>query len=176
MSGAGATGQVPACRDRIEALARVLRGQGGRVVVAATRRPVRTGAPDVGDAAAGAPDWQALVGPADVDDVVTAKGLDAFFGSDLELVLHTTGTRRLLLAGAPLETSVHSTLRTANDRGIECLLLQDACVPADAGLRTASLSMVEMSGGVFGAVGSAGGAARSARTDSVLTDTALWRP
>ncbi len=44
-------------------------------------------------------------------------------------------------------------MRDANDRGYECLLVLDACVPIDPDLVTASVSSIEMSGGIFGAVG-----------------------
>jgi nicotinamidase-related amidase len=44
-------------------------------------------------------------------------------------------------------------MRSANDRGYECLLVADACRPVDPALRAPALSMIEMSGGIFGAVG-----------------------
>ena len=88
---------------------------------------------------------------ADVE--VAAGGVDGFYASDLDLVLRTGRVRRLLLAGVGLETCVHSTMRDANDRGYECLLVLDACVPVDASLVPASVSSIEMSGGIFGAVG-----------------------
>lgn len=87
------------------------------------------------------------------DDTVTAEGVDGFFGSALESRLRRGGVERLLLVGSWLETSVHSTMRTANDMGFECLLVVDACVPGDEALVAASVSMIEMSGGIFGAVG-----------------------
>ena len=68
-------------------------------------------------------------------------------------MLRTGRIRRLLLAGVGLETCVHSTMRDANDRGYECLLVLDACVPIDPSLVPASVSSIEMSGGIFGAVG-----------------------
>jgi nicotinamidase-related amidase len=86
---------------------------------------------------------------------VHAGGIDAFYGSDLDLILRTAGIVRLLLAGCDLETSVHSTMRDANDRGYECLLVVDACAAVDQGLVAAAVSMIEMSGGIFGAVGRA---------------------
>ena len=46
-------------------------------------------------------------------------------------------------------------MRAANDMGYECLLLEDAVVPADPRLVSAALSSIEMSGGIFGAVGRA---------------------
>ena len=44
-------------------------------------------------------------------------------------------------------------LTRANDMGFECLLVVDACAPGDEGLVAGSVSMIEMSGGIFGAVG-----------------------
>jgi hypothetical protein len=85
--------------------------------------------------------------------VSTAAGVDGFFGSDLEHRLHRTRRDHLLVAGFGLEATVHSTMRSANDRGFECLLLADASAPLDESLTGPSLHMVEMSGGIFGAVG-----------------------
>src|SRR3546814_10000875 len=87
------------------------------------------------------------------DTTISSQGVDGFFGSPLESVLRQARIERLLLVGAWLETSVHSTMRTANDMGFECLLVVDACAPGDATLTANSVSMIEMSGGIFGAVG-----------------------
>lgn len=84
---------------------------------------------------------------------VTSTGVDGFFGSPLDATLRALGRDQLLLSGQWLETSVHSTMRSANDRGYECLLVLDACVPYDTGLVAAARSQIEMSGGIFGAVG-----------------------
>ena len=85
--------------------------------------------------------------------VVAAAGIDAFFGSPLDPVLRSLGADLLLLVGLGLETTVHSTMRSANDRGYECLLVVDACAPLDPDAVPSAVSMVEMSGGIFGAVG-----------------------
>jgi nicotinamidase-related amidase len=85
--------------------------------------------------------------------VVTAAGLDGFYGSALDATLRSAGRDRLLLAGLGLEGPVHSTLRSANDRGYECLLVADACSCVDPGLRAGAINSVLMSGGIFGAVG-----------------------
>ena len=84
---------------------------------------------------------------------VSAAGIDGFYGGPLDAVLRAAGCDLLLLAGLGLETTVHSTMRSANDRGYECLLVIDACASSDTGLVPAAISMVEMSGGIFGAVG-----------------------
>jgi nicotinamidase-related amidase len=83
---------------------------------------------------------------------VDSIGIDGFFGTPLDAHLRRHGVERLILTGAGLETCVHSTMRSANDRGYECLLVLDATLPHDPDLAAASVSMIEMSGGIFGAV------------------------
>jgi nicotinamidase-related amidase len=85
--------------------------------------------------------------------VSTAAGIDGFYGSDLDHLLRADGRDHILLAGFGVEGPVHSTMRSANDRGYECLLLADACASLDPELTTAAHHIVEMSGGIFGAVG-----------------------
>lgn len=85
--------------------------------------------------------------------VLIAAGHDGFHGSPLDTVLRRHGRTHLLVAGLGFETTVHSTLRRANDRGYECLVVADACLSGDPSLRGASVSSIEMSGGIFGAVG-----------------------
>lgn len=87
------------------------------------------------------------------DHHVTSAGVDGFYGGPLDRLLRSQGRDQLVVTGAWLETAVHSTLRSANDRGYECLLVLDACIPYDAALVAASRSQIEMSGGIFGAVG-----------------------
>lgn len=86
-------------------------------------------------------------------DSVTAAGIDGFFGGPLDMVLRSVHCDLILLVGLGLEAAVHSTMRSANDRGYECLLVVDACAPLDPDLVAPATSMVEMSGGIFGAIG-----------------------
>lgn len=88
-----------------------------------------------------------------VDLVVRAAGIDGFHGGPLDATLRTAGITHLVLSGYGLEAPVHSTLRSANDRGYECLLVGDACAPLDTDVAAAALHMVTMSGGIFGAIG-----------------------
>lgn len=81
-----------------------------------------------------------------------ASGWDAFFETPLDTVLRSAGRDLLLLAGGWLEVGVHSTMRSANDRGYECLLVPTACIAIDEVTRAATISSTEMSGGIFGAV------------------------
>lgn len=132
-------------------LARAVRRSGGTVIAAIAQQPPRRGRPSPPGGAA--PSDGLVPAGVEPDEIVRAGGLDAFHGSDLDLVLRTRGIARLLLAGDGLETAVHSTMRDANDRGYECLLVIDACAAVDERLVPAAVSMVEMSGGIFGAVG-----------------------
>jgi biuret amidohydrolase len=126
-----------------------LRRAGGVAIRVRTRRASSTrpfGATASGFSAEG-------TGGIPADATVISQGVDGFYGSPLESILRQGGIERVLLVGAWLETSVHSTMRTANDMGFECLLVVDACAPGDAELVANSVSMIEMSGGIFGAVG-----------------------
>jgi len=95
--------------------------------------------------------------PTDDDHhVVAVHGIDGFGGSQLDLMLRTTRRTHLLVAGNGIEGPVHSTLRSANDRGYECLLVTDACTALTTDLAEASAKTVTMSGGIFGAIGTTG--------------------
>ncbi|HAM27757.1 MAG TPA: hypothetical protein DCP11_13965 [Microbacteriaceae bacterium] len=137
--------------DSIRALTATIRSVGGAVVHVATAPPRGESAPTGFDDDRESP----IVDLVDGDQLVTSSGIDGFFGSSLDATLRRQGIDRLILVGSPLETSVHSTMRSANDRGYECLLVADCCLAYDDDLVAAALSMIEMSGGIFGAVGSA---------------------
>lgn len=127
-------------------LEETVRGAGGLVVRVGVRPPLRPAGPPV------APSSRAPGKAPDCD--VAAAGWDGFHGSGLDDLLRAAGRDLLALTGCCLELGVHSTMRSANDRGYECLLVADACAAADPTLAGAALSMIEMSGGIFGAVGS----------------------
>ena len=84
---------------------------------------------------------------------VGSLGLDGFWGGPIDGVLRAAGRTHLLVVGHGLEGPVHSLLRSANDRGYECLLVTDACSPLTDDLAHAAASTVTMSGGIFGAIG-----------------------
>lgn len=134
----------------ISLAARALRSAGARVVAVTVgasaggrRGPVFTPEPEA---------VEPLIA-ASADAIVSTPGLDGFYASPLEPLLRSWGCDRLAVCGLGAETAVDCTVRSANDRGFECLTLTDAVAPHDPALAARTHHSITMSGGIFGAIG-----------------------
>lgn len=84
------------------------------------------------------------------ETVIPKPGKGAFYNTNLEFLLKTQNISHLIVAGVTTEVCVQTTLREANDRGYECLLVEDATASYFPEFKQATLAMVRAQGGIVG--------------------------
>ena len=88
--------------------------------------------------------------PAPGEPVVDKPGKGAFYATDLDSLLHNRGVRQLVVCGVTTEVCVNTTVREANDRGYDCLVLEDCVGSYFPEFQAAALKMIKAQGGIFG--------------------------
>ena len=84
------------------------------------------------------------------EPVVDKPGKGAFFATDLDAILKHGGVRHLVVCGVTTEVCVNTTVREANDRGYDCLVLEDCVASYFPEFQKAALAMIKAQGGIFG--------------------------
>ena len=87
------------------------------------------------------------------EPVVDKPGKGAFYATDLDAILRSRGIQQLVVCGVTTEVCVTTTVREANDRGYDCLVLEDCVASYFPDFHRSALDMVKAQGGIFGWVG-----------------------
>jgi len=88
--------------------------------------------------------------PAPGEPVIDKPGKGAFYATDLDAMLHNRGIRQLVVCGVTTEVCVNTSVREANDRGYDCLVLEDCVGSYFPEFQVAALNMIKAQGGIFG--------------------------
>lgn len=89
------------------------------------------------------------------EPILDKPGKDAFYSTDLELMLRTRGIKSVFICGVTTEVCVQSTAREANDRGFEVLIPEDACASYFPEFHKAAIDMMKAQGAIVAWVATA---------------------
>lgn len=92
--------------------------------------------------------------PVEGEPIIDKPGKGAFYETDLQIILQNYRIRTLLVCGVTTEVCVHTTVREANDRGYECVVLEDCVGSYFPEFQDVGLKMIKAQGGIFGWVSS----------------------
>lgn len=100
----------------------------------------------------GEPGWEIVpeLSPLSGELVIDKPGKGMFYATDLEDRLHRLGVRQLVVAGVTTEVCVQTSLREANDRGFDCLLVRDATASYFPQFEEATFAMITSQGAIVG--------------------------
>ena len=84
------------------------------------------------------------------EPVVDKPGKGAFYETDLHLLLQNSNIETIIICGVTTEVCVHTTVREANDRGYECLVLEDCVGSYFPEFQRIGIEMIKAQGGIFG--------------------------
>ena len=88
--------------------------------------------------------------PAPGEPVIDKPGKGAFYATDLHAILQHRGIKQLVVTGVTTEVCVNTTVREANDRGYDCLVLEDCVGSYFPEFHAMGLKMIKAQGGIFG--------------------------
>jgi len=88
------------------------------------------------------------------EPVIDKPGKGAFHATDLGAILMNKGITQLIVCGVTTEVCVNTTVREANDIGLECLVMSDCTASYFPEFHEQALRMIQAQGGIFGWVGS----------------------
>ena len=87
------------------------------------------------------------------EPVIDKPGKGAFYATDLDTILKHRGVKQLIVCGVTTEVCVNTSVREANDRGFDCLVLEDCVGSYFPEFQEMGLRMIKAQGGIFGWVG-----------------------
>jgi biuret amidohydrolase len=84
------------------------------------------------------------------EPVIDKPGKGAFHATDLDAILKNLGIAQLIVCGVTTEVCVNTSVREANDRGYDCVVVSDCVGSYFPEFQEMGLKMIKAQGGIFG--------------------------